>query len=131
MVLRAVLVALIAAVACLGSFDTPMARAADPGSINGGGVSPTLDLKKQLELGLRARRDVEFEYIENVVKLVEKGTLPRKLVDSTFLWARRKSSRQLQYFQFALRVRAKKLGIVAAEIYDLSDQAVGVIPPVP
>jgi hypothetical protein len=125
---RARFVALLAALVCWGGFQVDSSRADDPSSINGGGVSPTLDLKKQLELGLRARRDVEFEYIEKIIKLVEKGTLPRKLVDSTFIWARNMPTRQLQYFQFALRARAKKLGIKDKAITDLSDQAVGVFP---
>jgi hypothetical protein len=120
MVFRALLMVMTTGIL---SIDAGRAAAADPPpSINGGGVSKNLDLKKQLELGLRARRDVEFQYIDTVVKLVEAGTLPENLVTSTFIWARRKPARQLQYFQFALRARAKKLGIF---ISDLSDQAVG------
>jgi hypothetical protein len=80
------------------------ARAADLTPINGGGVTG-LDLKSQLEKGLYARRPVEFEYIEQIIQLVEDGELPRDLVTSTFVWARKKPNRRLQYFQFALQSR--------------------------
>jgi len=105
------------AVVCGGTL-----RAADPPpSFNGGGV--TIDLKTQLEKGLRARRPVEFAYIDQIIKMVEDKKLPLELVQSTFLWARRKQSRQLQYFQFALQFRAKQLGI---DTPLLNDQAVGI-----
>jgi hypothetical protein len=74
------------------------------------GNTKLLDMKGQLEKGLKARRPVEFEYISNVVTMVENGTLPRTLVDTTFGYAR-KQRRPLQYFEFALQVRAKKAGI--------------------
>ncbi len=72
----------------------------------------SLSLKSQLEKGLRARRPVEFTYIADIVKLVEDGKLPRALVDSSFVYARLKPSKQIQHFQFSLRARAQKLGIV-------------------
>ena len=74
------------------------------------GNTKNLDLKQQLEKGLKARRPVEFQYVANVVTMVENGTLPRALVDSTFGYAR-KQPRPLQYFEFALQFRAKKAGI--------------------
>jgi len=102
-------------------FPGRAAFAADPPPIDGGGVAG-LDLKTQLETGLKARRPVEFAYINQIVKLVEAGTLPRSLVTSTFIWARRMPSRQLQYFQFALQARAKRLNV---KLPDLRLQAVG------
>lgn len=74
------------------------------------GNTKLLDLKGQLEKGLKARRPVEFDYIAHVVTMVENGTLPRPLVDSTFGYAR-KQKRPMQYFEFALQFRAKKAGI--------------------
>ena len=102
--------------------DVPFApRAAGPASINAGGV--TIDLKTQLEKGLKARRPVEFAYIDQIISLVESGKLPRSLVTSTFVWARQRPTRQLQYFQFALAARAKGL---AVQLPDLRNQAVGI-----
>jgi hypothetical protein len=96
--------------------------AADPPpALSGGGVSD-LDLQGQLEKGLKARRPVEFAYIAQIITLVEDGDLPRELVDSTFVWARKKRTKRLQYFQFALQARAAKLGYNTP---DLSNQGVG------
>jgi hypothetical protein len=93
-----------------------LSRAEDPPSLNGGGVSSKLDLQAQLEKGLKARRPVEFQYIAEIVAMVDSGDLPRELVDSSFLWARKKTTRQLQYFQFALQARAKKMGISTPDL---------------
>jgi hypothetical protein len=98
-----------------------VAAAATPKAFDGGGVTG-LDLKTQLEKGLKARRPVEFEYIDQIVQLVEQGQLPRKLVVSTYLWAQRRPWRQLQYFQFALQARARGLNV---DLPDLNLQAVG------
>ena len=91
-------------------------RADTPSSVTAGGVAPQLTLQGQLEKGLKARRPVEFQYLADVVRLVEQGQLPRTLVDSSFMYARRMPSRQLQYFQFALRARASKLGIATPSL---------------
>jgi hypothetical protein len=96
--------------------------ASPPPPIDAGGVTG-LDLKTQLGKGLKARRPVEFEYIDEIIKLVESGDLPRSLVTSTFGWARKKQNRQLQYFQFALQARAKGLNV---KLPDLRKQAVGI-----
>ncbi len=95
-------------------------RADDP--IGAGGLSSDLDYLTQLNLGLKARRPVEFDYIKQVVALVDQGLLPKTLVDTTFVWAYKKPTRRLQYFQFALRARANQLGYATP---DLSNQAVG------
>src|SRR4051812_2621522 len=73
-------------------------------AVQGGGVTG-LDLKTQLEKGLLARRPVEFQYIQQIVTLVEAGQLPRDMVTTTFVWARKKPTRKLQYFQLALATR--------------------------
>jgi hypothetical protein len=68
-------------------------------------------LKDTLEKGLRARRPEEFAFIALVVEKVNDGSLPLALVDSTFLWARKRDTYPFQYFQEAIRVRAKKIGV--------------------
>ena len=45
------------------------------------------------------------------VAMVEAGTLPRKYVDSTFIYARKTKHRPLQRFQFALDAQVRPLGI--------------------
>ncbi len=116
---RALLIGALGLAVCVATGSPSWA--ANPKSINAGGV--TIDLKSQLEKGLKARRPVEFAYINQIIKLVESGKLPRSLVTSTFVWARKKPSRQLQYFQFALAARAKNLNV---QLPDLRKQAVGI-----
>jgi hypothetical protein len=77
---------------------------------SGGIVVPTL--KQQLETGLLARTPDDQAFVAEVVALVDSGDLPISLVQSTFLWARRKKPPfAMQYFQRALRIRAAAEGI--------------------
>jgi len=72
------------------------------------------NLRDQLEKGLRARLPREFEFIDRVIKLVEINVLPLELVKSTFQWARENAKNKrypFPYFEYALRLRAKKIGI--------------------
>lgn len=106
-----IVLAVVLVLAWLGLAPRP-AAAADPPALGSGGLPASLDLKAQLEKGLKCRRPEDFAYLAAIVKQVESGTLPRPLVDSTFAWARRQpSDRRVQYFQAALRNRAARLGI--------------------
>src|SRR5436305_8941202 len=80
-------------------------RAADTGTA----TVPTL--KDKLEKGLKARLPSEFAFIATVVGKVNDGTLPLSLIDSTFLWARKKPEHQFEYFQHGLTLRAQKIGV--------------------
>ena len=84
---------------------TGAARAADTGTA----TVPTL--KDKLEKGLKARLPSEFAFVANVVSKVNDGTLPLSLVDSTFLWARKKPNHPFEYFQQGLTLRAQKIGV--------------------
>ncbi len=75
------------------------------------GTQSTPTLKQTLEKGLKARRPEEFAFIAMVVKKVDKGVLPRDLVESTFLWARGKGDLAFEYFRKGLIIRAQKMGI--------------------
>ena len=73
----------------------------------------TGDLQTQLESGLRARRSVEFAFIQNVVRLVHNGRLPISVVKGSFHWARRRHLViPYPYFERVMRLRAQKLGVV-------------------
>lgn len=84
---------------------------------NGEGRQVTL--RQQLRVGLKAVTKADFAFIDLVVQKVEAGVLPRKLVDSTFLWARRRVEAQrrqyykrpMVYFQPALVLRARGVGV--------------------
>jgi hypothetical protein len=114
---------LLATLSTIATVD--LALADSPPPINGGGVSG-LDLKTQLEKGLKARRPVEFQYIDQIIQLVEDGSLPVSLVQTTYGWARKQTSaRQLQYFQFALQARVRSQGL-NVKLPNLNNQAVGI-----
>jgi hypothetical protein len=76
---------------------------------SGGATVPTL--KDQLKTGLLARTPDENAFVDEVVQMVDDGDLPLSLVNSTFLWARRKQPYPMQYFIQALKARAKAQGI--------------------
>lgn len=76
--------------------------------------SPELSLRQLLVKGLKARRPIEFEYIDAIVLMVDRGYLPEPLVRTTFYWAwQNYSYRPIQYFQMALSDRAAKMGLYA------------------
>ena len=68
-------------------------------------------LKQQLIFELRAGRPSEFAFIDLVIQRIDNNTLPRSLVESTFLWARRQPSHPFQYFEQGLKRRAAAIGI--------------------
>jgi len=83
------------------------ARADEP--VGGGQV---ISLEDQLNTGLKTRRPEETEFVEGVARLVNEGKLPRKLVDSTFIWAvRRRQTYPFPAFERALRLQADRLGV--------------------
>ncbi|MBA4106769.1 MAG: hypothetical protein C0485_13520 [Pirellula sp.] len=77
-------------------------------------------LYDMLRVGLKAKTEADFEYIAEVVKLVDEGKLPRDMVDSSFLYARYRYKthpgsfklRPMVYFQPSLTARAKKIGVI-------------------
>ena len=76
------------------------------------GGAEVISLEDQLKTGLKARRPEETEFIDEVARLVNTGKLPRKLVDSTFMWAlRRRTSYPFPAFERALRLQADQLGV--------------------
>lgn len=75
------------------------------------GTSTTPNLKDTLNKGLKARLPSEFAFIDEVISKVDDGTLPRSMVQSTFLWARRRQIHAFEYFEQGLRVRAAQIGV--------------------
>ena len=65
-----------------------------------------------IKAGLRTAEPEDEGFVERVMDNVERGIVPRDLVESTFDWARKqKTRRKFQYFKYALIERAKKMGI--------------------
>lgn len=108
---------MVAVVAMLGMTGIAAADDSIPSEIGAIGMPEVADqsgienLKLTLQQVLHARRPEEFDFIEKVVLMVDQKQLPRDLVESSFAYARKKPRRQFQYFEFALRARAKEIGI--------------------
>lgn len=66
---------------------------------------------KTMQVALHTATPEENGFIQHVLDLVDKGTLPLDLVESTFLWARKKPQRKFQYFKHGLILRAEQRGI--------------------
>jgi len=75
-------------------------------------ATKAVSLEDQLKTGLRARSPEDVAFIKDVVSLVQRGELPAKLVNSTYIWA---IQHQRKYpfpaFERALRIQADKLGV--------------------
>ena len=77
------------------------ARAVDPGPLNA----------ENMKVALHTATVQEGHFIERVLCLVKKGTLPLDMVQSTFLWAKKKPTRKFFYFKQGLIQRAADQGI--------------------
>jgi hypothetical protein len=64
-----------------------------------------------MKIALHTSTAQEEGFIEYVLERVDKGTLPLKLVQSTFLWAKKKPVKKFFYFKEGLILRAAKQGI--------------------
>ncbi|MEN6492999.1 MAG: hypothetical protein ABFD16_01795 [Thermoguttaceae bacterium] len=73
-------------------------------------LAATLDADT-MKAALRTATPEENGFIDLVINLVDAGTLPVALVDSTFQWARQKPKNKFQYFKRGLTVRAARIGI--------------------
>lgn len=76
--------------------------------------------QQRLVAGLQARRPSELRFVQAVVDTVERGDMPQRLVDRFFFWARKRpqrgvnTHRPIVYFQPALTIQARQLGIEIA-----------------
>ena len=64
-----------------------------------------------IKAGLHTTAIEERGFVDRVVALMDKGTLPQSMVRGTFLWARKKPRHKFQYFKFAMIVRASRIGV--------------------
>ena len=64
-----------------------------------------------MKVALRTATPEDDGFIDRVLMLVDRGTLPLDMVESTFLWARKKPQRKFQYFKYGLIARAQQQGI--------------------
>jgi hypothetical protein len=66
---------------------------------------------KLIKAALRTADVEEDGFIERVSKLVVRDVLPRDMVETTFLWARKKPNHKFQFFKRGLTIRAAKIGV--------------------
>lgn len=64
-----------------------------------------------IKAGLKTVDEEEQGFIERAVAQMKAGILPRKTLETAFLWAKRKPTRQFQYFRRALILLAARQGI--------------------
>lgn len=64
-----------------------------------------------IKAALKTTDQEEDGFVQRVVDRVNQGTLPRKTVETAFVWAKRKSGRKFQYFRRAVIVLAARQGI--------------------
>lgn len=62
---------------------------------------------EMMKAALKTTDAEEDGFIEAVLKAVDSGILSEELVQSTFLWARRKPKNKFQYFKYGLLQRIK------------------------
>jgi hypothetical protein len=71
-----------------------------------------ITLKDRLNAGLRCRRPEEFAFVDTVIGLVDQKKLSREMVLGTYRWAaERRPDFPFYYFQYAIRERAKEIGV--------------------
>jgi hypothetical protein len=64
-----------------------------------------------IKAGLRTAAPEEDGFVQRVVDMESAGQLPPGMVESTFLWARKKPRHRFQYFKQAIIVRAAEVGV--------------------
>jgi hypothetical protein len=64
-----------------------------------------------MKIALHTATPQEEGFIEYVLARVDKGALPLDLVQSTFLWAKKKSHKKFFYFKQGLILRTAERGI--------------------
>jgi hypothetical protein len=64
-----------------------------------------------MKVTLRTATPEEEAFIDKVLYLVDKKILPLEIVESTYLWAKKKPRNRFQYFERALKLRAEEIGI--------------------
>ncbi len=64
-----------------------------------------------MKVALHTATPQENGFIDHVLKMVDKGKLPLDMVESTFLWAKKKPLKKFYYFREGLIRRAADAGI--------------------
>jgi hypothetical protein len=72
----------------------------------------TVELRDQLNYGLRVAFPEQQVFVDQVVAKVETGELSRAMVNVVYVWAKkRKPNIPFPYFEYVMRLLAEKRGI--------------------
>jgi hypothetical protein len=80
-------------------------------AVGSGTAEASLPDADAMKAALRTATPEEDGFIERVLTLVKKKALPEDLVESTFIWAKKKMNNKFQYFKRGLILRAGQQGI--------------------
>ena len=84
------------------------------------------DYEARLNALLKTRRDEEKKFVSDVIALVKKGTLPERLIETSYKWVMNKragTDYPFVYFERVLRIQATIMKLPVPEFdYSIYDQ---------
>ncbi|MCY2974165.1 MAG: hypothetical protein NTW52_05800 [Planctomycetota bacterium] len=72
----------------------------------------SVELRVQLQNGLRVFLPEQQEFLDRVLLAVDNGQLPRAMVNMVYVWSQRRNKKvPFPYFEFAMRTLAERRGV--------------------
>ena len=72
----------------------------------------TVELRVQLQSGLRVFLPEQQEFLDTVLAAVDNGQLPRAMVNMVYVWSLRRNRKiPFPYFEIAMRALAERRGV--------------------
>jgi hypothetical protein len=71
-----------------------------------------VELRIQLQNGLRVFLPEQQEFLDRVLLAVDNGQIPRAMVNMVYVWSQRRNKKvPFPYFEFAMRTLAERRGV--------------------
>jgi hypothetical protein len=72
----------------------------------------SVELRVQLQNGLRVFLPEQQEFLDRVLLAVDNGQIPRAMVNMVYVWSQRRNKKvPFPYFEFAMRTLAERRGV--------------------
>jgi len=72
----------------------------------------SVELRVQLQNGLRVFLPEQQEFLDRVLVAVDSGQIPRAMVNMVYVWSQRRNKKvPFPYFEFAMRTLAERRGV--------------------
>jgi len=72
----------------------------------------SVELRVQLQNGLRVFLPEQQEFLDRVLLAVDSGQIPRAMVNMVYVWSQRRNKKvPFPYFEFAMRTLAERRGV--------------------